>query len=235
MKNDYKDVLIPKVERYLADAFTTGPYYYYILNVTDTTLSNFHPNILTLHRFKEFPTHLKEIIDLIHPDDLTFVLEAEDWTLEVIFQIGFEHQLHLKSSYCCRIRVPENKYELFQHQAIHTAKDENGMLVQALNIHTNINHITKFNNYIAMVSGIGQRNGFYQKCLKIEENLTERLTKRELKILLLLTRSYSDKEVASVLNISYHTVRTHHKNILKKTKSKSSLELIRRSLEKVFL
>jgi len=238
LKNDYRNISIPNVKRYLADAFAMGPYYYYILNVTDSTLSGFHPHILTLHGLKEFPKHLKEIIDLIHPDDLPFVMEAEAWTIEVMLQIGFEHQLHLKSGYCFRMRVAENKYELFQHQAIHTAKDEIGRLVQALNIHTNINHITTVNNYIATVSGINLRNDFYQKGFKIEkieEKLGKRLTKRELEILLLLTRSYSDKEIANVLNISYHTVRTHHKNILKKTKSKNSIELIKRSLENGYL
>ncbi len=136
------------------------------------------------------------------------------------------------------MQVAENKYELFHHQAIHTAKDENGKLIQALNIHTNISHITTINNYIATVSGISPRDDFYQKTFrieKIEEKLGERLTKRELEILVLLTRSYTDKQIAETLCISYHTVRTHHKNILKKTKSKNSLELLKRSLENGYL
>lgn len=238
LRNDYKDVSIPSVERYLADIFALGPYYYYVLNVTDSTLSNFHPDILPLHGLKEYPVHLKEIIDLIHPEDLPFVMEAEAWTIETILKIGFEHQLHLKTGYCFRMQVAENKYELFHHQAIHTAKDENDKLIQALNIHTNISHITTVNNYIATVSGISPRDDFYQKAFKvekIEEKLGERLTKRELEILVLLTRSYTDKQIAETLCISYHTVRTHHKNILKKTKSKNSLELLKRSLENGYL
>lgn len=238
LRNDYKDVSIPSVERYLADIFALGPYYYYVLNVTDSTLSNFHPDILPLHGLKEYPVHLKEIIDLIHPEDLPFVMEAEAWTIETILKIGFEHQLHLKTGYCFRMQVAENKYELFHHQAIHTAKDENDKLIQALNIHTNISHITTINNYIATVSGISPRDDFYQKTFrieKIEEKLGERLTKRELEILVLLTRSYTDKQIAETLCISYHTVRTHHKNILKKTKSKNSLELLKRSLENGYL
>jgi len=238
LKNDYKDISIPNVERYLADAFALGPYYYYVLNVTDSTLSNFNPDILTLHGLNEFPEHLKEIIDLIHPDDLPFVLEAEAWTIEIMLTIGYEHQLHLKTGYCFRMLIANGTYELFNHQAMHTAKDENGRLVQALNIHTNINLITTTNNYIATVSGIGYRNDFYQKAFKIEkieDKLDERLTKRELEILLLLTRSYTDKEIAEILCISYHTVRTHHKNILKKTKSKNSFELLKRSLENGYL
>lgn len=238
LKNDHTVINIPQLERYLADAFAMGAYYYYVLNVTDSTLCNFHADILKMHALMEYPLHLKEIIDLIHPDDLPFVMEAEAWSIETILKIGFEHQLHLKSGYCFRMKIAEDKYELFHHQAIHTTIDEQGRLVQAINIHTNIQHITTENKYIATVNGIGHRNDFYQKCFKvekIEEKLGERLTKRELEVLLLLTRSYSDKEIAGVLNISYHTVRTHHKNILKKTKSKNSLELLKRSLENGYL
>lgn len=238
LKNDYKDVSTPNVERYLADAFTLRPYYYYVLNVTDSTLSNFHPDILTLHGLKEFPRHLKEIIDLIHPDDLPFVLEAEAWSLDVILKIGVEHQLNLKTGYCFRMQVANNKYELFHHQAIHIGKDENGKLIQAINIHTNIQNINTKNNYIATVKGIGPRDDFYQKVFrieKIEDKLEERLTKRELEILILFTRSFTNKQIAEILCISYHTVRTHHKNILKKTKSKNSFELLKRSLENGYL
>ena len=228
----------PKLERILADIFVMGKYYYYVLEVASSNINNFHADILTLHPLKDYPTHLKDIIDLIHPDDLPFVVEAETWSFKRINAIGAEHILNLKSGYCFRMKVAENKYELFHHQAIHTAKDEMGRLIQTINIHTNIQHITTVNNYIVTVSGVGYRNDFYQKCFKvekIEDTLEERLTKRELEILLLLTRSYTDKEIASVLNISYHTVRTHHKNILKKTKSKNSIELIKRSLENGYL
>lgn len=238
LANNYKAVDIPKLERILADVFTVGKYYYYVLDVPTSTISTFHPDILSLHSLKKYPLHLKEIIDLIHPDDLAFVMEAETWTLEVLKEIGFEHQLNLKTGYCFRMKVTENCYELFHHQAMHTLKDENGRLLQAVNIHTNINHITTINNYIATVSGIGLRKDFHQKAFQLEESenkLNERLTKREAEILKLITKNHSDKEIAEILCISYHTVRTHHKNILKKTKSRNSFELLKRSLENGYL
>jgi hypothetical protein len=30
-----------------------------------------------MHSLTQYPQHLKDIIDLIHPDDLAFVMEAE--------------------------------------------------------------------------------------------------------------------------------------------------------------
>lgn len=235
--NNHKAINMPKLERYLADVFAMGKSYYYVLDVAKSTIGNFHPDILIIHSLKEYPNHLKEIIDLIHPEDLPFVMQAENWTLETMSEIGFEHQLNLKSCYCFRMKVSAEQYELFHHQAIHITKDENGRLLEVINIHTNINHITKINNFIATVNGIGYRNDFFQKVFIVEKSankLSESLTRREKEIILLLIKGHNDKEIAAILCVSYHTVRTHHKNILGKTKSKNSFELLKQSLENGF-
>lgn len=238
ISNKYSTTSNPvQIEHLVAEIFTSGPFYYYMINISNSTLSDCNDDLLKMHGLTTFPVHLKDIIDLIHPDDLGFVMEAEAWTIEMYKIIGFEHQLKLKSGYCFRMKAGNGEYELFHHQAFHTLKDENGRLLQALNIHTNIHHITRQNNYIVTISGIGNRKDFYQKQLIPERNgnVAERLTKREIEILNMLVKGYTDREIAEVLNISFHTVRTHHKNILGKTKSKNSAELIKRSLENGYL
>lgn len=47
------------------------------------------------------------------------------------------------------------------------------------------------------------------------------LTEREVEVLVLLTKGYSNKEIADKLNISVHTVISHRKNIVEKTDIKS--------------
>lgn len=44
------------------------------------------------------------------------------------------------------------------------------------------------------------------------------LTRREIQITRLIAQGYTDKEIARKLCCSYNTIRTHHKNILRKTK-----------------
>ena len=61
---------------------------------------------------------------------------------------------------------------------------------------------------------------FYQEPeLHIEDNA--QLSDRELEILELLLLGLSNKEVAKKMNISFHTVTTHRRNTMKKTKSKN--------------
>ncbi|MDH7603926.1 MAG: response regulator transcription factor [Melioribacter sp.] len=62
---------------------------------------------------------------------------------------------------------------------------------------------------------------------KIEEPKNEaELTKREIEIIRLIAEKYSNQEIADKLFISIHTVYTHRKNIMKKLKLKSPVELI---------
>lgn len=51
-------------------------------------------------------------------------------------------------------------------------------------------------------------------------------TKRELSILTLVAKGYNTKEIGAELNISYHTVESHRKNLISKYNVKSMSELI---------
>lgn len=53
-----------------------------------------------------------------------------------------------------------------------------------------------------------------------------KLTRRELQITKLIIEGFTNKEIATKLNISFNTVRTHHRNILKKTNSKCINSLV---------
>ena len=99
--------------------FALGPYYYYTIHIGDNSLHQIAPNLLAIHGLDSYPGYLGQIIDLIHPDDIDFVLHAENATLEMMKAIGFEHQFHLKNSYCFRMRVAGGSFHLFHHQAVH--------------------------------------------------------------------------------------------------------------------
>lgn len=233
-KNDKKTLQRPPIERIIGEMFAIGKFYYYVLNLTNSTVSHHHENILQLHGLKKYPENLKEVIDLTHPDDIPFVMKAEQTVIEKMLEIGLDHQLFIKSSYCFRMKTANGSYELFHHQAIPTLEDENGHIIQSINIHTNIHHITKQNPYTVLVSGIGPRNDFHQ--VKIEDDLLSKhscmnLTKRETEVISLIAKGYSGAEISKMLIISEHTVRTHRRNILAKTSSRNSKELVKKAFE----
>jgi len=233
-KDNKKALHKPPIERIIGEMFAIGQFYYYVLNLTNSTLSHHHENISILHGLQDFPKNLKEVIDLTHPDDIPFVIKAEQTIIEKILEIGINQQLFLKFSYCFRMKTANGNYELFHHQAIPTLEDENGQLVQSINIHTNINHITQENPYTVLISGISPRNDFHQIKLKnfsTYDQFIGNLTKRETEILSLIAKGYSAPEIAEMLVVSEHTVRTHRKNILRKTNSRNSKELLKKAFE----
>lgn len=225
---------IPPIERIIGEMFAIGEFYYYVLNLTNSAISNHHPDILKIHGLKEYPQNLKDVIDLVHPDDIEFITKAEQKVVEILMKIGKVHQLFLKPSYCFRMKTASGNYELFHHQAILTWEDEDKNLVQSINIHTNIHHITKQNPYTVLMTGIGHRKDFIQ--VKIENPVLQfgseiNLTKRETEILSLIAKGYSGPEISKMLILSEHTVRTHRKNILAKTSSRNSKELLKKAFE----
>ncbi len=133
------------------------------------------------------------------------------------------------------MRTSAGNYELFHHQALHTYKDENGRLLQAINIHTHIEHITRYNSYMILVSGINGREDFHQMQWMKNDGCSKSaavvFTKREVEILSCIAKGYATGEISSILNISQETVRTHRKNILKKADARNSSELIRKAFE----
>lgn len=221
------------IAKHLSDVLAVGAYYHYVIHIADYSLSQVSDSIKRIHGLASVPTTIKEIIDQIHQDDLDFVLQAEEATLVKMQEIGLEHQLHLKSSYCFRMRVADGSYHMFHHQAIHLAKEGPRHLAAALNIHTDIQHITKTNNKIVLVSGIGTRDDYCQIDLSLNEPTPDipRFSKREMEIVALVSQGNTSPQIADKLFISPDTVRTHRRNLLRKTETKSVGEFVRRCIE----
>jgi DNA-binding NarL/FixJ family response regulator len=61
---------------------------------------------------------------------------------------------------------------------------------------------------------------------KEEDNTLQNLTDRETEIVRLIAEGHSTMQIASLLNLSHHTINSHRKNILRKLKIKSPVELV---------
>lgn len=70
------------------------------------------------------------------------------------------------------------------------------------------------------------RNNFQKPLLENFEKKIK-LTNREIELIELFSKGLSSKEIASQLNVSYFTVDTHKKNIFKKIKINSTVELVK--------
>lgn len=239
--NEYPEVIpteentlqAPEIGQFLNDILCIGPYYYYVINIANYELSNFHPRVLEIHGFERYPTQLMEIIELIHPEDLSFVKLAEKMIIEKLHLELHGSFMNWKSSYCFRMRLSNGSYHLFHHQAIHLAQDDSTRLTYSLNIHTDIEHLSSSNSGLVLLQtlSVNPEQIFLDPLQESKVSSKPKLSRREMEILPYIANGLSSRLIASKLFISENTVRSHRKNILRKTKSNSSNVLIKRCLE----
>lgn len=70
-----------------------------------------------------------------------------------------------------------------------------------------------------------------KKQVEVQGTTEVRLTDRELEVLRLIEKEYSNKKIAETLFISERTVETHRKNIFRKTRTSSVIGLIKYAYE----
>lgn len=240
--NKFPEIFLPDetalskvdVMQLISELFVVGDYYYFLIDFLNKNLIHHNADICSIHGLDNAPVDLQQTIDLIHPDDVGFVLQAEEVCYGKVAEIGVEYTKFLKSSYCFRMRVADGSYHLFHHQAIVLDVDAQNRIVRSLNIHTDIQHLTSTNNYVATLSGLNGRTDFYQINLSPNGRVEQKpsiLTNRELELLPLIAQGLSSIAIAKRLQISDQTVRVHRRNILRKTQTTTSGSMVRKCIE----
>lgn len=207
---------------------STGPFYFYIIDFFDMTLSHISPAIAEIHGFDPQTVTFNDILGAIHPDDVDFVAKAEAIATDFFYQkVGYEKMLSYKTSYSFRFRLKNGEYALFNHQSLMLSLDDNGGLGKSLNIHTRIDHLSNLNTYKISFIGLNGEPSF-MNLNPDEENLdVEEFSKREIDIIKLIGNGLSNAEIAEKLFISVLTVKKHRNNILAKSDSRNTAQLIK--------
>ncbi|MBP6549854.1 MAG: PAS domain-containing protein [Flavobacterium sp.] len=207
---------------------STGLFYFYIIDFFDMTLSHVSPAIEEIHGFNPQTVTFNDILGAIHPDDVDFVAKAEAIATDFFYQkVGYEKMLSYKTSYSFRFRLKNGEYALFNHQSLMLSLDDNGGLGKSLNIHTRIDHLSNLNTYKISFIGLNGEPSF-MNLNPDEENLdVEEFSKREIDIIKLIGNGLSNAEIAEKLFISVLTVKKHRNNILAKSDSRNTAQLIK--------
>lgn len=101
-----------------------GKSYQFIIDVFNSEVSFCDIVIKSIHHIEYVPNHLKEILDLIHPDDLPYLLEAETWIFNQYKNLTISCN-ELNASYCFRMKTSEEKYEMFYHETTSILDEHN--------------------------------------------------------------------------------------------------------------
>lgn len=223
----------------LSAVFALGPFYHYVIDFYDLSISNFSKGFEEAHGVK--PTQIStvnDIINLTHPDDLSFVVKAEKTATNFFAHtLGMDKITRYKVSYNLRMKTASGNFQMFNHQSLILNVDEKGNFAKSLNIHTNIDHLTKTNNQKISLISISDLPSYLN--MDVFDNRIQcplqplslmKFSSREMQIIKMLAEGFNTKSIAEMLFISVDTVKTHRKNILKKGGCKNALELISKGL-----
>ena len=207
---------------------STGPFSFYIIDFFDMSLSHISSSLFEMHGFDPENTTFNDVLGAIHPEDLSFVVKAEDFLTKFFNKnIAREKLLTYKISYSHRARLANGEYALFNHQALMLTMDDNGGYGKSLNIHTRIDHLSNFNTYKISLIGLNGEPSFMNLSLDEENKKNNEFSKREIDIIKLIGSGLNTAEIAKKLFISPLTVKKHRNNILTKSDSKNMAELIK--------
>lgn len=208
--------------------FITGANYQYVIDLNNNKVIDYDNELIEIHNLSSHPKKLNDLIDLIHPDDLDFVLYAEEW--------GFNEMLDLnnfndyKVTYLIRMKVDEDNYEVFHHQTYYTKHTKSNKIINCIHFNSNYNDIVNSIDKKVCLVNVNS-NKIVKSINYLINNHSLTLTKREEEFVSAISDGLTDIEISKKMFISPHTAKTHRRNILSKTNSKNSAHLIKKWLK----
>ena len=165
----------------------------------------------------------------LHPDDKLPVFKVMSRLNRYLVQMPLTNDQLPHISYCYRVKSRYGGYVRILHEWMRLIRDSHGKLMYCLERCTDISHWQSDNRVtLSINTPRGQTNLVYTP---VESGRKVGLTLSERNVIRLLARGLSSKQIASEFGISFNTVNTYRRNMLKKSAVKNSAELVQLAYE----
>ena len=215
----------------LVSFLATGAYFYFILDFNEKKIEYIHPNVTNILGIPREDIKLGNNWDLYHPDDLKKMHEKEAKAFNFVFTKIKPEEIPLyKMVYMTRLKAADENYKLFLFQSIVMALSKDGKIQKVIDIFTDISFLKmKIDHSVSMLSR--ERPCYYfpdgsDKYFLLDNDCSKKLSVREQEILHLIAEGHDTTAIAETLYISPHTVKTHKKNILRKSNCNNIIEVL---------
>lgn len=223
---DYNNYLHenPVLERFL----NNGPCITWILDVRTQKFAFVSQNVKEIFGYEAQLFRDKGLAffnQIAHPADVdkVWLLVKRLWDFMTVLAPHQRKQQKLNNSY--RILKPNGVYIKVLEQNSVLQLDDKGNITHIMGVCSDITHLKKQSeNVFADVTALPTANYVSEASAFMAPHT--KLSKRELEIVRLLAAGYKSKDIANNLFISFHTVNTHRQNIIEKTNTKNTSELI---------
>ncbi|MBI5008097.1 MAG: PAS domain-containing protein [Bacteroidia bacterium] len=231
--NDYKDSLIDWNK--LDDILILNNQFFFINDFKEGFNIYVHPNVEAITGFpKESFREFDFTFSITHQDDYEYVNEISKRGIKI--SQDYKEEL-LKDPFCgsfsvdFRLRCRNGSYIRVNRHSCCFKTDTRGNIVYGLALFTDISHLKKGDHITFTYYGNEDLRPYFDDLIKkYDKNF--QITNREKDVLGRLAKGFSATEIANQLSLSVHTVISHRKNLLHKTRTKNTAELVKFALEK---
>lgn len=228
---------VPSHFKKMAALMAPGKSYYYIANFHNLQLELVSNSVTNFTGKEPEEVNMELLLSLAVPEEIEQIHKKEQVISDFFLDyLDTPEMLNYKVVYTYKMQDYKGKERIILHQATVLSLNEEGRFVHVFSIHSDISHLVSNSTQDVSFINIEEGKSFYNIDTsegKFQENnfskkkkLRELLSKRELEIIKKLALGNSADEISDQLNISPHTVKTHKKNILRKTNCKNSTQLV---------
>lgn len=229
----------------MAKLMAPGKSYYYIANFQTLEIEMISDSVT--HFIGEKPNsiqsdniEIQNLLALVLPEEIEKIQRKEQVIRDFFIDYLPSGEVQdYKVLYTYILKDFEDRRRVMLHQATPLSQDTDGQFVHVFSIHTDISHLT--NQSVEEVSflninggrsylNVCTKNGRFNAKADRDRNIKNNLSERELEITKMFAKGLNADEIAGKLFISAHTVRTHRKNILRKTNSRNTTQLVSRCI-----
>ena len=234
-KVDYHAYFKPAIE--MAQRYAIGTHFWFIPDNKTMKISAVSENAkhFTPYSIAEWIGQDSNFLaNNFHPDDRYYLLAATTIAAEINECQPVEKSEKIRVNIYCRMLNKAAKFRWVLVQYVAQYYNDEGKIESTLGLITDMSAFVMINKPMMTVIYSNDEEAQYFKDFSEAKNGDKNLipfslpkiSKREQEVLLLMTKGLNSPKIASTLNISYHTVENHKRNLRHKTATKTSAELM---------
>ncbi len=184
-----------------------------LVNYRFKWISDYHKKLLG-HRISLKTHSSKDLLELFHPDDRCILNEMKSFfSKRKTGSYSSIYRIKKLNGEFCWVYTSANLYK----------KTNDNKTIEVIGYSMDFSVSIDYNKHLKQV--------FKEKLKTSNAEIVSRVSKRELEVLKYFANGYKTKEVAEELNISFHTVNNHRKNILKKLELRNLAAMVNFAVE----
>jgi len=215
-------------ENYLKNFKCSSLQFAYVINYRTGKIT-YHQNIEKVLGRQNEDIDMTFLFNIIHPDDVKQVVELAKVVFEFSLQCKLLKPFDDLFYIDYRVKKSDGTYIRVNRQSTPIEFDDDGNIVSAISICTDISNLKKSTTIDYGITGVNSVQ--FEKTHKTL-NIDSVLSKREKEVLSYIIKGKTSVDIGKELNISEDSVKTYRKRILEKTECKNSAELIYYAVKK---